>query len=64
MLVKWSNLSSSFKDILGASLILLLPDIHKCSHSLIWASVILHATWNTGPSDRFHLSFNKDLLIN
>ncbi|KAI4588447.1 hypothetical protein MJG53_002855 [Ovis ammon polii x Ovis aries] len=35
----------------GASLILLLPDFHKCSHSLIWASVILHATWNTGPSD-------------
>ena len=51
MLVKWSNFSLSFKNILGASLILLLPDFHKCSHSLIWASVILHATWNTGPSD-------------
>lgn len=64
MLVKWSNFSSSFKDILGTSLILLLPDIHKCSHSLIWASVIPHATWNTGPSDQFHLSFDRDLLIN
>lgn len=51
MPVKWIYFSSPFNNILGTSLILLLPDICRGSLSLIWISVILHTTWSTGTSD-------------